>query len=127
MPGKGVCPSARAEEGALLLGVVTNAGRVQILPRPARVTSDFMAIARQGRPPEERFRFAAACRQGSCGNWSDSGCGLPGRIASDHADARVSPLQACAIRPACVWFSQAGPKACLACPEVVTDLPPSHG
>lgn len=126
MPRRGLCPSARAEEGALLLGVVTSTGRVQILPRPASVTRDFLAVAREGRPPEERFRFAAPCQQDACLNWRAGGCGLPERIAADRPSEHAAGLPACAIRPACVWFFQAGPAACSACPEVVTDLPASH-
>lgn len=130
MPRRGLCPSARCEEDALLLGVVSAAGQVEFLPQLARVSRAFVEIAQAGRQPESRFRFAAPCQQAGCRNWGDGGCALPRRIASDLANAgrQISdqPLRPCAIRRACVWFAQEGPAACPGCELVVTDVAPQE-
>lgn len=126
MPRRGLCPSAGAGPGSALFGVVARDGTIAYLPKALRVTPEFLDTARQGREPERRFRFASPCQAAGCGNWRDGGCSLPRRVAEDLAAAGRTPPEPtaapCAIRPACVWFAEAGLAACAGCRFVVTDL-----
>lgn len=115
-----LCPSARAEPGAALLGIVGADGRVGILGRPIPIDDDFLATARQGRAPEKRFRFADRCVRSECRQWTNGRCGVIDRVLAMTGEVD-RPLQPCGIRARCRWFAQAGAAACHACPEVVTD------
>ena len=125
-PEYAICPSARAEPGATLLGVVGADGRVSYLKDRVEVGQDFIDLARETGPPEERFRFASACVETRCRQWDGSACGVLKR-AADYlgvADG-ASKLQPCSIRAACRWRRQDGPSACRACPVVITETPSS--
>lgn len=115
-----LCPSTRAAPGNALLGVVGADGRVGILGRPIPVDDAFLAVARQGRAPEKRFRFAGRCVRSDCRQWSDGRCGVIDRVLAMTGEIDA-PLPPCGIRARCRWFAQAGGAACHACPEVVTD------
>lgn len=117
-----LCPSSRCEDGALLLGVVQGAG-VAFLPEPLRVDARFDAIAREGRAPERRFRFAGPCQEGRCRQWTGARCGVADRVVALMGPSDAA-LPRCAIRASCRWWGQAGPPACRACRFVVTDLTP---
>ena len=120
-PDSLLCPSAPAAEGAILLGVLSADGAVDYLPSEMAASSEFIAIARQGRAPEQRFRFSSPCQQCRCKQWTGSACGLPTRLSDLLADQKVSgPLPQCSIRPRCRWFYQSGADACRICPLVVT-------
>lgn len=115
------CPSGRCRDGALLIGIVDADGTVRYLGGAPAVDDDFVEIARQGRAPESRFRFAEPCAEGSCKNWSDNQCGLIGQILVEagvtSGDSNVLPR--CGIRANCVWFAQEGRRACDVCAAVV--------
>jgi hypothetical protein len=118
-----LCPSARCETGALLLGIVLPNGRVSFASDEIRLTEEFVAVAQEGRPPEKRFRFAQPCARGGCRQWTGSRCqviddvqvALSGTVEDDE-------LPACSIRPRCRWFLQSGADACAVCPAVITDM-----
>lgn len=115
-----LCPSGRCTNGALLIGLVGEDGKVRYLGGPAQIDNDFVEVAQQGRTPESRFRFAEPCAQGSCENWAGDHCALVGRLQVEiPSDDESGPLPACGIRASCVWFHQEGKRACAICPYVV--------
>lgn len=109
-----LCPSARCEQGALLLGVVHPAG-VGIAAQPIKIDESFVLLARNGRRPESRFRFASPCIEKGCKNWNGR-CAIADRISAD-----MPSVPACGIRSQCRWFSQNGASACAGCLQVITD------
>jgi hypothetical protein len=123
--GKVLCPSARCEPGAVLLGVVRQDGRIAYLPPGFVVDEQFSRIAHEGRNPESRFRFSARCVESSCRQWAGGRCTVPDQVRSRLA-APPAPGEppTCAIRPQCRWHRQDGPAACALCPLVITDLLP---
>jgi hypothetical protein len=121
-----LCPSARCEEGAYLVGIVGGDGVVGYVTPLLQVDTNFVRSARQGRGPERRFRFAQPCIEGGCANWDGTRCGVIDHALAAKAKADVDVqrgLPRCSIRRWCRWFEQSGPAACSACPLVVTDLP----
>lgn len=124
------CPSALCEEGALLLGVVGPDGTVGYVQPPTPISADFVAKAQARGHPERSFRFSGACREGACGQWTGTGCGVidlvigarpqdpPGGQPSSPAKPS---LPACGIRRTCRWFAQRGAAACAVCPRIVAD------
>jgi hypothetical protein len=117
-----LCPSARCEVGAVLLGIVLPNGHVAFASRELRVDRDFVEAACEGRSPEKRFRFSSPCARAACKQWTGSRCSVIDevRAAVDHRTAPAA-LPACSIRPRCRWFLQSGPEACAVCPLIVTD------
>jgi hypothetical protein len=116
-----LCPSAPAEEGATLFGVVQADGSIAYLRDNFEVTPDFLETARVGRSPERRFRFSSPCQQSACEQWASGQCSLPERLAAIIPESyRSDRLPRCSIRAHCNWFDQAGPAACRVCPLVVT-------
>lgn len=126
-----LCPSARCDDGAYLIGVVTEAGAVSLLHEPIEMTAEHCRAAHEGRNPHSRFRFASPCQTRRCTNWSDKGgCGLIGRVQQDVDAIRDKlsslPLRSCAIRDRCLWHNQLGKAACDVCTLVVTDIVPER-
>jgi hypothetical protein len=125
-PGAGkLCPSARCDADAILLGVVTPDGRVGYLRPELRVDEEFVSRARAARDPEKRFRFAQPCVEGRCAHWTGSRCGVIQNVL-DSAEGQAAtgesrPLPRCSIRPRCRWFAEQGRQACMACPLVITE------
>lgn len=120
-----LCPSSRCEEGARLLGIVQRDGTVAFTPDDIRVDAAFVQIARQGRKPESRFRFASSCQRKHCAQWTGERCGVADAVLREITEAGISmpeSLPNCAIRSNCRWFLQAGANACRACQLVITDL-----
>ncbi len=115
-----LCPSAPAQEGAILLGVVQADGSVAYLRDRIEVTREFLEIARAGRSPERRFRFSSPCQKSACQQWVSGRCSLPMRLAEIIPESANDELPRCSIRAQCRWFHQAGAVACRACPSVVT-------
>jgi hypothetical protein len=115
-----LCPSARCEDGVLLLGVVRPDGTVAFSSSRVQIDGDFVEIAKRGRAPERRFRFASACLAQGCGQWSDGRCGVADRVVQDLEPRAVS-VPRCAIRAECRWFQQRGLAACHICAEIITD------
>ena len=129
--GLPLCPSATlagVEPGQPLhiSGVVGADGLVTNLRTPLPVDAAMRAELQKHGTPERRFRFAAPCAEGRCGNWTEQGggqCGLIARIrdhvaASDAAPEPAAALPPCAIRADCRWWRQDGPSACAVCPLV---------
>ena len=119
------CPSARCEPGSLLLGIVQANGETAFTPDKIQIDEDFVKVARQGRTPEGRFRFASPCRQGGCQRWSDGKCGVVEAIVEEAGIiglAGVQELPKCSVRENCRWFAQRGAQACSICPLVITEL-----
>jgi hypothetical protein len=136
--GSALCPSSRCEDGATLIGIVLPSGRVAFSSSRLEVDEEFVNIARAGRSPEKRFRFASACAKHGCRQWSNERCGVIDRLIDQRvsseplvAQPKSEPLEAprsdaalpaCSIRSECRWFQQAGREACVICPDVITDM-----
>ena len=121
-----LCPSARCEEGAILLGVVGEDGVVGYVRPLITIDKDFVRQAHKGRTPEKRFRFSQPCIEHGCRQWTGSRCGvidraLQAKEEADIPDAWEDGLPKCTIRPRCRWFAQVGRKACAVCPLVITE------
>jgi hypothetical protein len=124
-----LCPSARCEEGAILLGIVGKDGVVGYVTPQMTIDSDFVRQAHMGRTPEKRFRFSQPCIENGCLQWTGSRCGVIDHAlkAAEEAniiDAPVGLLPKCSIRSQCRWFAQIGIKACAVCALVITDVQP---
>jgi hypothetical protein len=126
-----LCPSARCEEGAILLGIVGKDGVVGYVRPRVAVDAEFVRRAREGRTPEKRFRFSQPCIESGCQQWTGDRCGVIDRVlpAAQEAgaiDTSANALPRCTIRPRCRWFAQVGRRACLVCPLVVTERGPEE-
>lgn len=116
------CPSAKGKPGALLLAVINATGQADILEHPVPVTEEFIAKARQGRSPEQRFRFANKCVESGCLQWTGSRCGVIDKVIEElnHLESEGG-LPICDLRPRCRWYNQSGADACRVCPFVITE------
>ena len=117
-----LCPSARCEEGAILVGIVMSDGRVAFASDRITIDREFVQIAREGRPPEKRFRFSSPCAKGGCAQWTGERCGVIDEELAATPRASPDELPECSIRPQCRWFEQSGAAACAVCPDVITDM-----
>jgi hypothetical protein len=118
-----LCPSATCEEGSYLLGIVQDDGQVSLANKKIVIDEDFVEIARLGRKPEKRFRFANSCATTKCRHWSNARCSVIDKVINILPSKEITgQLPECAIRPECRWYKQCGARACTVCPEVVTDL-----
>ncbi|WP_049565484.1 hypothetical protein [Nonomuraea sp. SBT364] len=115
-----LCPSARCEKDAILLGVLDATGRLGYIRPALRIDDDFVAGASGGRTPEERFRFAQPCVEGGCRNWTGERCAVIDDAL--ESGAGTDSLPACSIRRTCRWFAQAGLSACAVCPLIVRNV-----
>ena len=118
-----LCPSAPAEHGALLLGIVGPGGRVAYISPGMHVTQEFLDKAGERESPTRRFRFAGRCVESGCQQWTGQRCRVAD-VLVEAADDLDLPDDApkCGIRARCRWFAQAGLRACAVCPLVVTDM-----
>lgn len=124
---RALCPSARCEPGAILLGVVLPNRRVGYAADRFVITQEFVDAAQAGRPAEQRFRFGGPCVQSACREWNAGRCGVIDYVLPElEAEVASDPLPACPIRNDCRWFMQTGERACRVCPLVVTDCRPSR-
>jgi hypothetical protein len=118
------CPSAQpTEPDAVVFGVVTVSGespRIGYLTETQPVTETLLALVGQARPGQV-FRIAAPCMESRCKHFDGSECGLIKRI-NTFMDPVVSGLPSCQIRPTCRWFRQEGRKACIRCPQILTEV-----
>ena len=116
-----LCPSAPAEVGALIIGVVGADGTVAYIHDRLSVTSEFLEVANKNGVPEKRFRFGSLCRQQACAQWVEGGCSLPHRLSElIPSGESAGRLPRCAIRAQCRWFAQSGARSCRFCPIVTT-------
>lgn len=118
-----LCPSVKCTIGAFLLGTIGADGRVGYINPAPRVDEEFVELSRQGRTPEHRFRFAAACAQAACDHWTHAKCGVVDHAISaaktlEHDATSQDTLPRCAIRAECRWFAQRKRDACFVCPLV---------
>lgn len=119
------CPSSACGEGALLLGVMTSAGKLAYLNPPVPVDAEFAAREAERGSPERRYRFAGPCLEGGCPQWTGRGCAIADMAAGPvNLGLPASPrrLPACSIRHSCRWYFQRGPAACAVCPLIVADM-----
>lgn len=124
-----LCPSFRCQDGAILLGIVQEEARVAFAANPIVIDQHFVDLARKGRTPEARFRFAGPCAQGACSHWRDGRCRVIDRVLTRlKSHMPGDELVQCSIRNQCRWYAQSGPCACSVCPEVITNhpLPDEH-
>ena len=123
-----LCPSYVAKPGAALLGIVDADGRVSFLKTPIRIDNTFVAEARRGRPPEERFRFTGKCIQSGCHQWDNDNhqCSLVDRLIAGFERATDVSIPDCPIRSRCRWFAQRGRAACVNCNDVVRHAEVMH-
>ena len=132
-----LCPSARCEESAVLLGVIGSDGKTGYVNPRITIDASFVQEARKGRLPEARFRFAQVCIESRCAQWNGCRCGLIEKLLASPTAAQIAKsdretLPKCTIRATCRWFGQVGGKACTVCPFVVhsvdeTEAVPSVG
>ncbi len=118
------CPSARAEPGALLIGVVGSDGVVQTIPTALPIDAAFIEKASKVGALEARFRFSGRCVEGGCTQWTGNSCGVIERVLTGMEEQAVEPaatLPRCVIRGTCRWYAQRREQACRACVFVVTD------
>lgn len=124
-----MCPSAPARAGAVLLGVIGPHGRVAYLPSPPTVDREMLEVLVQDDPDATGYRFASPCMTSACIYWAADRCHVPDKVRLDQQRAGWLPvgvddaLPACGIRPACRWWQQDGPEACVLCPLVSTRQP----
>lgn len=120
-----LCPSSRCDEGNILLGLVNAGGRIDFIPQRVEIDAEFVAIAKQGRPPERRFRFSSPCLTRGCEKWDGERCGVA-KILHERGPELFPPepeagLPRCSIRPDCRWHGEYGDSICFACSWVVTE------
>jgi hypothetical protein len=117
-----LCPSATAQEGALLLGVVDTRKAVRFLKEPEPMTPELTEAISAVDAPETKFRFANKCVKSGCGQWHNGRCGVIDLVMSlnEHLGGPAA-LPFCAIRSQCRWHKQTGPSACTVCPFIITD------
>ncbi len=94
------------------------------------IDGNFVEIAKRGRKPEARFRFAGPCHRQACLHWNENGCGVVTAVVDGveklgHVTPRTIPE--CSIRESCRWFDQAGFEACRGCSFVITEDDPQAG
>jgi hypothetical protein len=117
-----LCPSSTCHEGALVIALLGEDGRLGYVRPALPVDKEFVRQAGEHGDPESRFRFADPCAQDACSHWNDRHCTLVGRLI----DAAPLPepespaaFPRCDIRSDCRWFAQRGRDACGVCPTVV--------
>jgi hypothetical protein len=121
--GRVLCPSSTCTAKAILLGVVQSNGTVAFLKERRIVDDFFVKLAREGRQPEKRFRFADRCVKSGCSQWEGGRCGVIDRVlAANSSYENSEQLPNCSIRSECRWHLQWGARACGICPLIVTDL-----
>ena len=113
-----LCPSSRAKEGALLIGVVVGDGLAYLRPAVPLTAEDL-----QGAAPDvqERFRFSLPCLREKCRNFGEESCTLIQRFIErpETGDlVQCARLPVCDIRSRCEWFHTVGSRACRVCPSV---------
>ena len=117
-----LCPSAKCEPGALLIGRVKKDNSVVFALEPREVTEVFVDQAAKGRKAEERFRFANSCVKGGCLQWKNGNCSIVDttiQILNNYVKNEY--IQDCPIRSECRWHFQSGNKACRICSFVTTE------
>lgn len=123
-PATYACPSAPAEPGTGLLGVLGPDGKIHNLRTLMPVDQSFLDAVRVRGAPEERMRFTSRCQTSGCSQWTGTRCGVIDRAMQELEVPSTPPaaeLPPCTIRGTCRWFAQNGPAACGTCAYIVTD------
>lgn len=116
-----LCPAARCEPGAHLVGVVQPSGRVAFLPPGGRVDEEFSRLA-SAPQSTVRFRYASRCAESGCAHWQGRSCAALDEVRAHLAPFAQTIAPSCAIRPQCRWHQQAGDAACAVCPLVINEM-----
>lgn len=118
-----LCPSAKAEAGAILLGVITPQEQVALLAEQVVINQEFIDVVSQEKSPESQFRFANRCVKTGCQQWASGRCGVIDAVMKVNPNLQLQdthfPL--CSIRSQCRWYQQVGANACVVCPFIITD------
>lgn len=119
-----LCPSAECRDGAILLGIVQSNGVISFLENEKKVVNEeFIQIAKKGRIPEKRFRFAYPCMKSQCKQWMENKCTVIEKAMQVvNSNYLTNILPECSIRSQCRWYEQCGRSACSICPHVITDM-----
>lgn len=116
---KFTCPSAPLNDRSKILGIVNENGEVNILPQTLDLDKEFIQIAKEGKEPEKRFRFANKCVESACQQWTGSSCGVVTNVLDKIEQVYWKEhLPKCSIRDTCRWFHQEKENACKVCPLV---------
>ena len=116
-----LCPAARCEPGAHLVGVVQPSGRVAFLPPGARVDEEFSRLATCP-TSTVRFRYGSRCAESACAHWQGQQCAALDEVRAHLAPFAQTSVSSCSIRPQCRWHQQAGDAACAVCPLVIGEM-----
>ena len=105
-------------------------GRLTRFGTPLPVDGAFIDAAQAAGGTGRRFRFASACAEGNCTQWTGEACGLIGAIRerAERLGWDAEPVvPRCAIRATCRWWEQDGAAACAVCSRVVYDAADATG
>jgi hypothetical protein len=118
-----LCPSSRAESGAILLGVITPQEQVAMLTEQVVINQEFIDAVSQEKSPESQFRFANRCVKTGCQKWASGRCGVIDAVMKVNPNLQVQDtyLPMCSIRSQCRWYQQVGANTCAVCPFIITD------
>ncbi len=118
------CPSSQPEaEGAAVFAIIQGTAaepRAAYLDRLIPLTPEIAATTAPIRPTEV-FRLSAPCAARACQHFDSGRCDLVNRVVQ-LVPPVISRAPACALRPSCMWWLQEGGKACLRCPQIVTQM-----
>ncbi|HEV7381323.1 MAG TPA: hypothetical protein VGN64_16105 [Dyadobacter sp.] len=119
-----LCPGYISKPGAKLFGIQNGEGKIDYLRQTITIDQTFVDSAQQGRPAEERFRFAGKCIEKGCHQWDDTShqCGLAGAIIERMNSPLSNAPKHCPIRNRCRWFAQRGMDACANCNDIIRNL-----
>jgi hypothetical protein len=117
-----LCPSAQPDmPEAQLVGVID---RSQGQPRVGYINGrvEFSAVLDElgSVPPLRVLRIAARCQESRCHHFDGAACTLAQRIVEALPEVSAA-LPPCAIRRTCRWHAEQGKRACLRCPQVITE------
>ncbi|MCX4778970.1 hypothetical protein [Streptomyces sp. NBC_01264] len=114
------CPSGSAYAPESLVLAVRDGldGPPAYLPAP-RPAAEALAGLPAGVEPRRLLRLASHCVP-HCLNREADTCTLATRLTATSRSGSEQALPPCHLRPRCKWWTQSGPPACQACPEVAT-------
>lgn len=120
------CPSgsAYAPESVVLAVRAGLDGPPAYLPAP-RPAAEALAGLEPGVEPRRLLRLASHCVP-HCLNRAGGTCTLAVRLTATPLPPTPlpsAPVPDCHLRPSCKWWTQSGPSACHACPQVATRRP----
>ncbi|MES2518335.1 MAG: hypothetical protein V4585_09525 [Bacteroidota bacterium] len=118
-----LCPSSKAETGAILLGVITPQEQVAMFSEQVVINQEFIDSVSSEKSAESQFRFANRCVKSGCQQWASGRCGVIDAVMKVNPDLHVQAtnLPTCSIRLQCRWHQQVGANACVVCPFIITD------